>query len=61
MGQGFNDLKLSMGVQFEDLHHKLDLLIEGYSGTVVKTDNHERRIGAIEDELPIFRAGISRR
>jgi chromosome segregation ATPase len=55
------DFRTFTGIQFEEMKQRMDLVIEGYLSQVGRTNQHDRRISAIEEELPVLRAGIAKR
>jgi hypothetical protein len=61
LDQKISDVKSYAGVLHEETLHKLDLILEGQQTIVTKGDDHERRIDAIEEELPVLRLAVNKR
>ena len=45
------EMKSFSAVQFEELKHMIQIVIEGFSGHTQRIDDHESRIVAIEDKI----------
>jgi hypothetical protein len=49
------------GVLFEETNHKLDLALERLSPLMDSKDDHEKRISALEEQIPILKFAIKNR
>jgi len=51
--QSKEELKSYAGVQFEELKHMIQIVIEGFSGHSERLDTHEKRIFNLEQKIPV--------